>query len=136
MVFSNNQEDNLVDYLLKASVLYYGLRTEEIRSLAFKYADQLGLNFPKTWLEKKQAGSDWLRLFMKRHAYLSLRTPEKTSLSRATSFNKHNARTFFKNYSLVLERHGFTPESIWNVDETGCIAGQNPRKIIAATGVK
>ena len=52
MVFSNNQEINLVDYLLEALVLYYGLCTEEIRSLAYEYADQLGLNMPKTWSKK------------------------------------------------------------------------------------
>ena len=65
-----------------------------------------------------------------------MRTPEKTSLSRATSFNKNNVQTLFKNYSLVSERHRFTPESIWNVDEIGCFTAQNLRKIIAATGVK
>ena len=65
---------------------------------------QLGLNMTKTWSKKKQAGSDWLGLFTKRHTNLSLRTPEKTFLSRATSFNKHNIQTFFKNYSLVLKR--------------------------------
>ena len=37
---------------------------------------------------------------------------------------------------MVLERQEFTSESIWNGDETGCTAVQNPRKIIAATGVK
>ena len=52
MVFSNNQEVNLVDYLLKASVLYYGLCTEEIRSLANEYVDQLVLNMSKTWSKK------------------------------------------------------------------------------------
>ena len=122
--------------MLKASVLYYGLCAEEIRSLAYEYANQLGLNVPNTWSEKRQARSDWLRLFMKRHPNLSLQTPKKTSLSRANSFNKHNVQTFFKNYSLVLKRHGFTPENIWNVDDTVCTTVQNSRKIIAATGVK
>ena len=53
MVFSNNHEVNFVDYLVKASVLCYGLCTEEIRSLAYEYTDQLGLNMPKIWSEKK-----------------------------------------------------------------------------------
>ena len=53
MIFSNNQEVNLVDYLVKAPVLYYGLYAAEISSLAYEYADQLGLNLPKTWSKKK-----------------------------------------------------------------------------------
>ena len=35
-----------------------------------------------------------------------------------------------------MQRDGFTPDKIWNVDETGCTTIQKPRKIIAATGVK
>ena len=35
-----------------------------------------------------------------------------------------------------MQRDGFTPDKIWNVDETGCTTVQKPRKIIAATGVK
>ena len=62
------------------------------------------IKYDKDMVEKKQAGSDWLGLFTKRHTNLSLRTPEKTFLSRATSFNKHNIQTFFKNYFLVLKR--------------------------------
>ena len=73
---------------------------------------------------------------MKRYSSLSLRTPESTSLSRATSLNKHNVKTFFDKYTLIWERDAFTPDKIWNVEETGCITVQKPRKIVAATSAK
>ena len=94
------------------------------------------MNIPRSWVAAKQAGSDWLSGFMKRHPNLSLRTPESTSLSHATSFNRHNVKVFFDKYDAVLQRDGFTPDRIWNVDETGCTTVQKPRKIIAATGAK
>ena len=135
-VFNISQELLLVEYLLKASALYYGLSTNEVKSLAYEYAAKLGLKIPNSWVAAKKTGSDWLSGFMKRHPNLTLRTPESTSLSRATSFNRHNVNAFYDKYESVLQRDGFTPDKIWNVDETGCITVQKPRKIIAATGVK
>ena len=137
-VFNISQKLVLVEYLLKASALYlyYGLSTNEAKSLAYEYAVKLGLKISNSWVAAKKAGSDWLSGFMKRHPNLTLRTPESTSLSRATSFNRHNVNVFYDKYESVLQRDGFTPDKIWNVDETGCTTVQKPRKIIAAIGVK
>ena len=111
-VFNISQELLLVKYLLKASALYYGLSTNEVKSLAYEYAAKLGLKIPNSWVAAKKAGSDWLSGFMKRHPNLTLRTPESTSLSRATSFNRHNVNAFYDKYESVLQRDGFTPDKI------------------------
>ena len=79
-VFNISQELFLVEYLLKASALYYGLSTNEVKSLACEYAAKLGLKILNSWVAAKKAGSDWLSGFMKRHSNLTLRTPESTSL--------------------------------------------------------
>ena len=94
-VFNISQELLLVEYLLKASALYYGLSTNEVKSLAYEYAAKLGLKIPNSWVAAKKTGTDWLSGFMKRHPNLTLRTSESRSLSRATSFNRHNVRMFF-----------------------------------------
>ena len=102
-VFDDGQEVVLVEYLFKASALYYGLSPDEVKSLVYKYAAQQNLNIPRSWVAAKQAGSDWLSGFMKRHSNLSLRTPESTSLSRATSFNRHNVKVFLTNMTLFYK---------------------------------
>ena len=58
------------------------------RTLAFQYAECNLKDFPDTWKENKIDGSDWLYGFMRRHAELTLRTPEATSIGRAQGFNK------------------------------------------------
>ena len=76
--------------------------------------------FPESWITNGLAGEDWFAWYTKRFQNLSQRRPEATSLSRATSFNKKNVKDFFENSEVVLERHHFGPNYIYNADETGC----------------
>lgn len=78
----------------------------QAKKLAFDYAMANGI-CPDKWKELKNATNDWLKGFMKRHKDLTVRKPENTSLSRATSFNKTNVSTFFEKLSTVLLEYNF-----------------------------
>lgn len=137
-IFSEEEELTLVRYITTIAKMNYGLTKKKVRELAFKFAVANKKNYPHTWNEPKLAGEEWMRLFLKRHSEaLSIRKPEKTSLSRATSFNQTNVNNFFDNLEDVDERFGpLPPERIWNQDETGITTVQNPSKIVGPKGVK
>lgn len=135
-IFSENQEQELVDYLKQSAKIFFGLSTMETKSLAYDYAKANNISVPDKWHTNQKASKDWLIGFLKRNPSLSIRTPEATSLGRMTSFNKHNVSSFFDNLSQVYEKYKFGCQDIWNIDETGITTVQRPDKIIASKGIK
>jgi len=111
----------------------------ECCKFAYELSIKNNLSVPDTWNKSKMAGIEWMRSFMKRNSGLvSLRKPESCSLSRATSFNKHNVSIFFKNLEKIMKRcPSFADGSrIFNLDETGVTTVQSPTRVIAQKGVK
>lgn len=72
----------------------------------------------------------WLRGLRRRHPSLSLKKPEATSLSRATSFNKKTLLYFLQNLKEVMLRYQFLQHRIFNLDETGISTVHVPPKIV------
>jgi len=86
---------------------------------------------------KKQAGKDWFYSFMSRHPELAVRTPENTSAARASAFNKVTVSKFFDLLESEMDKRKFTPDRIYNVDETGVTTVPNkPSKILSIKGKK
>ena len=52
------------------------------------------------------------------------------------AFNYQNVKEYFDNLGVVLDTHHFTPDRIFNLDETGVTTVQNPKKVVTASGTK
>lgn len=135
-VFTSDQENILSKYLTRCADIYFGLPPKEVRKLAFQLTVKYNLKQPATWLENEMAGEEWFRSFMRRNPELSVRAAQATSLARATSFNKTNVEAFYDNLQIVLDRHHYEPQNIYNVDETGVTTVQKPDKVVARRGTR
>lgn len=71
MVFTRQQELNIVDYAIHAAKMYYGLPTTELRRMVYLYAVAVGSTaIPSGWETDKTASRDWFYCFMRRHPNL------------------------------------------------------------------
>lgn len=135
-VFSDEEEHELAKYVEHCSKIYYGMTTKDLRKFAFDLAVANKNKFPEAWRKNELASKDWLKGYLKRHKNLSIRSPEATSLARATAFNRANVNLFFDNLGKIYDKFSFSPSDVYNMDETGLTTVQKPKKIIAKKGSK
>lgn len=138
-ILSSEQEDELASKLIDMEARLYGLTTEDVRKLVFQFCEVNSIKHPFSQV-KQMAGKKWLRAFFQRHKDLSVRLPERTSLSRAVGFNKPKVDMFFDVLgSTLFDQKGnrlIPEENIYNVDETGFTVCQKSQKIVAKRGKK
>jgi len=135
-VLPSDLEDKLVEYCITLDQRYYGLRRQDIKSMAFQLAIRNGLQHPFNQ-EKSTAGKKWLRSFLKRHPVLSLRTPEGISAARVKGFTSENVARFFDIYESEVGKVNHQAHRIFNVDETGITTVQHRRsKVVSLRGKK
>lgn len=142
-IFSAKHEQDLAMYADACGKMCYGISTSTLRQLAYEMASRNDINVPASWEVTKSAGLEWMRGFLHRSSVLyniklSIRKPEACSLSRLTSFNRHNVNKFFENLRNI---YGRIPQlgdgtRVFNIDETGCTTVQKPKRILAQKGVK
>ncbi|KAF2904165.1 hypothetical protein ILUMI_02009 [Ignelater luminosus] len=117
--------------LKKAVDIYFGLIPKKVRHLAYDYGKALNKKMPKSWVANLMAVPDWYLGFLTRHSRHLICTPQATNLSKATNINKTNVDLFFQNVSIIMERHHFLSNDIYNMDETSITTVQRPDRIVA-----
>ncbi|XP_062253798.1 zinc finger MYM-type protein 4-like isoform X3 [Platichthys flesus] len=127
-IFTDEMEEELANQLKQLADQFHGLAPVKCRKLAFEYAEKNNIPVPANWTEKRCAGVEWFGSFLARR-HLSVRTPEATSLGRATAINKTTEGERFGNLAVWMDSgHTFRPHMIYNVDETGVLTVQKPRQ--------
>ncbi|KAJ8956441.1 hypothetical protein NQ318_010755 [Aromia moschata] len=132
-VFSVEQENEIMEYILEMEKRFFGITYKDLRQLAFDFAQANNIpnNFNK---DSKMASKKWIYGFLHRHKNISLRKPEATSYARATGFNRNAVQSFFNNLGIIYEKYKLSPDRIWNVDESGVTTVQKLQKNSCSEG--
>ena len=134
--FDTDFEEELVTYAKDMESRFFGITCRDLRKLAFDLAEKNNVEhrFNKV---TGLAGKKWLRLFLKRHASISLRQPEATSYARAAGFNKPAVDRFFSLLRATIDKYSLDGSRIYNADETGMkTVQQQHSRVLALKGKK
>ncbi|XP_030745714.1 uncharacterized protein LOC115874645 [Sitophilus oryzae] len=115
--FTPQQTEEFVQYITECNSRGLGMTSVQVRKLAFQFAEENKIQH-RFNRETKTAGVDWFNGF-KAANRLSLRNPEATSVARLRGFNKVSVEIFFSILREVKEKYNFTPDRIYNADESG-----------------
>lgn len=135
-ILSREQENDLVERLKGLSSRGFGHSSLSVRRAVYQYAKLNNISNP--WNEETQmAGKDWFMNFMARHKQsISLRKPEGLSKARAMGLNKEHVDKFYEILKRITIDQDLTtsPQSIYNVDESGFPMNNRPMKVVSERG--
>jgi len=133
--FTPEYERQLCQHIIDLDNRLMRLTRSEFLRFAYYLAENSNIDhrFNK---EKRMAGKDFFLAFKKRNPDLALRTPEVTSLMRATGFNKPHVDRFYDLLLKCQEQFGFQASQIYNADETGVSTVHRNGKVLSVEGKK
>ena len=129
---TKQEEDELAEFLIKASTMGYGKSKREVLSIVKRTLEKKGSNVDDF------IGEGWWMKFMKRHPRLSLRTSDPLSRVRRNAVTEENMQHYFSLLRKTLEEHDLLNKAsrIYNMDETGMPLDAKQLKRVALKGVK
>lgn len=131
-VLPDNIEKQLVEYLVEMDNRFYGLTRLDVKRMAYQLAQRNNIQHP---FSSNAAGRAWFDLFIRRHKNkITIHKPIGTSFSRANGFNKEAIDKFFDMLQTEYDKHSFSADRVYNVDETGLTVVQS--KIPHVVGLK
>ncbi len=132
-VFTKEEEDQLVKYLIDMADMGYGLSRELVMRIAYIIAEKSRKKHPFTG---ESAGRSWFEGFRKRNPMLTIRTPQPLSYCRALCANPDIISDFFGKVGSLYGRLNLLskPMQIFCADETGISVVHKPGKVVAQLG--
>ena len=114
-VFTEEQENELCNYLKELDNLFFGLTRADFLQLVYDFAAKNNIENP---FKNGKAGEDWFAGFKRTHPDIVLRLPEPTSIARARGFNRPQVELFYLLLWEQIEKFNFDATTIYNMDET------------------
>ncbi|KAJ2954232.1 hypothetical protein O0L34_g2477 [Tuta absoluta] len=137
-VFTKTQEADFVKRIIRFAELGIPLTGKMICKQAFVFCERHNIanKFNK---DKRFAGKDWLKLFLKRNPTVAKRKAQFLNHARGQKLNKNIVAHHFKEVKKLYDELGihYNPERLYNMDEKGCrLTMHKQPTVLAEKGAK
>ena len=88
----------------------------------------------KTGFKKDTPGDDWFIGLKKRHPDVTMKKPQKLSVTRAKAMNRDKVNSYFALLKGTLDKLKVQPDHIWNCDETNMQLEHKPTSVVGRKG--
>ena len=123
-------EKNIIDTAKKAADMGFGLSKTQLKAKTGKIVKSLKL---KTGFKNNTPG-DWFIELKKRHPDVTMKKPQKLSVTRAKAMNREKVDKYFDLLKKILEEKKLQPHCIWNCDETNIQMEHKPTLVVGRKG--
>ena len=136
-MFGSENERKLVIHIKALAAAGVAPDRLTMRRVAYRMAKELGIP-NKFNNETETAGYDWLNSFLRRNPDLAIRESEGLSLARARGMNRETVGSYFQALGKIIKENNLAdkPENIYNMDETGMQANNQPGSVVTEKGSK
>ena len=126
-VLSPSKEQQLVDYCIRMCELGLGLTPTALKLKVYDITKSRPTPF-----RNGIPGQGWMRWWKRRHPELTLRVAQALETARARGLCAANIKSFYDNLESLCTLHNYSPDQIWNCDESGAQAGRNGGGVVIA----
>ena len=126
-VLTGEEEQLVVNWIVRLQELGHPITTAALRMKVAEICEDR-----ETPFTGGIPGRGWLRWWRRRHPELTLRVAQGLETSRARGLSEENVRSFYENLKHLYDSNAYSPDRVWNCDETRAQAGRNGGALVLA----
>lgn len=126
-VLSPSEEQQIVNYIIRMCEMGQGLTPTALKMKVYDICKSRPTPF-----RNGIPGGGWMRWWKRRHPELTLRVSQALETARAKGLCAENIKSFYDNLGSLFTLHSYTPDRIWNCDESGAQAGRSGGGVVIA----
>jgi hypothetical protein len=119
-VLLDDEDRQLVEWLISMVERGFGLTPTALKMKVCEITMSRDIPF-----REGIPGGGWMRGWRRWHPELTLQVSQALEIARARGLCKDNIKSFCDNLRALYDQHNYTPDRIWNCDESGAQAGKN-----------